>query len=132
MVVNGKNNKTMKSVYVKTNWIDNKTPVNASNLNKIEGALHYLYTNALGYSDIEEGKGISVEITKDKSVKISTSNEIPTSMSIKGIEYIFEQPECECGCKEPKKGVLYFVLNKETKKLVSIVLNGVVLFEVKD
>lgn len=121
----------MKSVYVKTSWIDNKTPVNASNLNKIENALHYLYSNSLSYSEIKEGEGINVEVTKDKEVKISTSSNIPTSLTIRGIEYIFDQEGCECGCKDPKRGVLYFVLSGETKKLKFIALNGVKLFEVE-
>ena len=29
----------MKNVYIKTSWIDNKTPINAANMNKIENAI---------------------------------------------------------------------------------------------
>lgn len=121
----------MKSVYIKTNWIDNKTPVNAANLNKIETALNYLYSNSLSYSEIKEGDGIKIEVTKDKEVKISTGSNVPTSKTIKGIEYVFDEEGCECGCKEPKRGVLYFVLSGETKKLKFIALNGIKLFEVE-
>ena len=46
----------MKNSYIKTTWIDNKTPVNAANLNKIESALSDLYTNALSSSEILEGE----------------------------------------------------------------------------
>lgn len=129
----------MKSVYVKTQWIDNKTPVNAANLNKIENALHTLYTNSLGYSDIKEGDGIKVEVTADKEVKISTASNVLKSGNLMGIDFIMgEDEETACGCDKPccnepaeEKGVLYFVLDPNTKKLKAIKINGVKIYEVE-
>ena len=131
----------MKSVYVKTQWIDNKTPVNAANLNKIENALHTLYSNSLGYSDIKEGEGIKVEVTADKEVKISTSPQVLKSSNISGIDFILEGEEndnttcgCNCTCCDiptEEKGILYFVLDPSTKKLKSIKINGVKIYEVE-
>ena len=42
----------MKKSYTKTIWTDSKTPVNSTNLGKIESALEYLYTNAFDSSDL--------------------------------------------------------------------------------
>lgn len=125
----------MKSVYVKTQWIDNKTPVNAANLNKLENALHYLYSNCVGYSELKEGKGISISVNSDKEVEISTSSEVLISENINGIDIKFEGVDPSgCGCSDKgntnKKGVLYFILDPDTKKLKAISLNGVKIFEV--
>lgn len=123
----------MKATYVKTKWIDNKTPVNAANLNKIEDSLGYLYNNALGITDIVEGKGIKVNVDSDKKeVQIGVGSEVMNSSNISGIEYVFDSGKCTCAChgEDYKKGVLYLVLNKDTKKLVYIAFNGVKIFEV--
>ena len=37
----------MRIKYNKTNWVDNETPVNAENMNKIETALENLYNLAV-------------------------------------------------------------------------------------
>ena len=42
----------MKNSYSKTKWVDNKTPVNAQNLNKIKEAIGDIYTNARDYDDL--------------------------------------------------------------------------------
>lgn len=124
----------MKATYVKTKWIDNKTPVNAANLNKIEDSLSFLYNNALGLTDVVEGKGIKVSIDSEKKeLQIGVGSDVMTSSNINGIEYAFDNGSCTCAChgEEYKKGTLYLVLNRDTKKLVYIALNGVKIFEVK-
>ena len=123
----------MKATYIKTKWIDNKTPVNAANLNKIEDSLSYLYNNAIGLTDIVEGKGVKVSIDSDKKeLQIGVNSEVMISSNINGLEYIFDNGSCSCAChgSDYKKGVLYLVLNKDTKKLVYIAFNGVKIFEV--
>ena len=113
------------SIYVKTNWVDNKTPINAANLNKIEGAIADLYTNALSVSDISDGKGINLDITQDKKLEISVAEDIMTSNSCCGIEMVMGEPV------EYANGVLYFIINPETKKLKKIVLNEIAIYEVE-
>lgn len=51
----------MKTTYNKTIWEDNKTPVNATNLNNIENGISGLYSNALGLSELIEGDGIEIK-----------------------------------------------------------------------
>lgn len=123
----------MKATYIKTKWIDNKTPVNAANLNKIEDSLSYLYNNAIGLTDIVEGKGIKVSIDSDKKeIQIGVNSDVMNSSNINGLEYVFDSGNCTCAChgSDYKKGILYLVLNKDTKKLVYIAFNGVKIFEV--
>lgn len=54
--------------YVKTNWIDNVTPVNACNLNKIETALMKLAAGKLEAGDIIQGDGIKIDVINGKLV----------------------------------------------------------------
>lgn len=56
--------------YVKTNWIDNKTPVNAINLNKIEDAIYKLAAYSLGTNSIIEGNNINVIISDSGNVTV--------------------------------------------------------------
>lgn len=120
----------MKTTYVQTKWIDNKTPVNAANLNRIESAIGDLYNNALSYSQINQGEGITVRATSDKGVEISVADDVLTSRggNLKGIDYIMCDPNCPCA---QENGVLYFALDPETKLLKYILLNGVKIWEVK-
>lgn len=55
----------MKKKYNRTDWADNKTPVNAKNLNNIEKGIRDLYSDALDSSEIIAGNGISINNTND-------------------------------------------------------------------
>ena len=127
----------MKNNYIKTTWIDNKTPVNAANLNKIENAISDLYTNAISPSEILEGDGIRIaDATSSsdcygntkKGIQISVSDKIMQSESCKGIDVVTDASSI----LQFEKDRLYFFLNPETKSLVKIMINGVTIFEVKD
>lgn len=127
----------MKNNYIKTTWIDNKTPVNAANLNKIENAISDLYTNAISPSEILEGDGIRIADATcnsdcygntKKGIQISVSDKIMQSESCKGIDVVTDASSI----LQFEKDRLYFFLNPETKSLVKIVINGVTIFEVKD
>ena len=76
----------MKNSYSKTKWVDNKTPVNAQNLNKIEDAIGDIYTNALDYDDLVPGEGIEMNVTDEGKKEISTSPGVMFSDSCTGIE----------------------------------------------
>lgn len=115
----------MKNIYIKTTWVDNKTPVNAANLNKLENAVYDLYNNALSPSDIVEGNGIKLDITENKKLQISTTSDIMASTSCQGVEVVNVEPS------EFSEGVLYFVVNPETGKLRKIVFNSVVINEME-
>lgn len=115
----------MKTIYVKTTWIDNKTPVNAANMNKIENAIADLYSNALTASEITNGDGINVSITKDKAVEISVSNSVMKSETCDSVEVVVG----DLDSYELRK--LYLVLDSGTKKLKKIIMNGVNIYEVE-
>lgn len=117
----------MKSVYVKTTWVDNKTPVNAANLNKIENAIVDLYQNALSVSDFSEGKGINLSIDGNKKLHISVSNDVVTSGTCNGFEVLTSEPTLE----NVQSGVLYFIIDPNTKKLVKLLINNIVIYEVE-
>lgn len=53
----------MRIKYDKTNWINNETPVNADNMNKIETAIENLYNLALSPSDFSTNSQIKPTIT---------------------------------------------------------------------
>lgn len=116
----------MKNVYIKTNWVDNRTPVNAANLNKIEGAISDLYNTAIAPSDIKPGEGISVTPTSDKGVEIAVSKLIQRSSdgSCPGLDIVFSEPV------SPEKDRVYLVLDPDTKTLKKIAINGVIVFSV--
>ena len=63
----------MKNVYQRTNWIDGKTPVNAENLNKIEGALEELYGGSVGISQLKKGKGVDIKLNDFREVEFSAN-----------------------------------------------------------
>lgn len=54
--------------YSRTNWVDNVTPVNACNLNKIETALMRLASGKLEAGDIIEGDGIKIDVAEGKLI----------------------------------------------------------------
>lgn len=114
----------MKGNYMRTNWIDNTTPVNANNLNNIERGISNLYQNALSRSDISEGEGIKLGTGKNGELEISTKDTVRSSSCV-GIEFIEE----ELGVYVD--GVLYLLLDSETNKLKKIILNGIVIYEVE-
>ena len=120
------NGNYMKSVYLKTNWIDNRTPVNASNLNNIERGIDTLFKNAISPSELTavEGGGINIEQDENGSA-FSVDDTVVRSTSILGIEYV----EGELASYEP--GYMYFVLSPETKKLTKIVLDNRVIYAVE-
>ena len=138
MEENGKSNfkNIMKNNYIKTTWIDNKTPVNAANLNKIESALYDIYTNALSTSEILEGDGIHISDSScstdcygnggSKGIQISVSDRVMQSDSCRGIDIVTDQSSI----LQFEKDRLYLFLNPETKSLVKIMINGVTIFEV--
>ena len=115
----------MRNIYIKTTWVDNKTPVNAANLNKIENALVDLYQNALSVSDFSEGNGINLNITEDRKLQVSVSNDVLTSNSCCGIEVLTYEP------LDTQNGILYFIVDQNTKKLVKIIINNVVIYEME-
>ena len=115
----------MKNVYIKTSWIDNKTPINAANMNKIENAISDLNINALSPSEIVEGEGINISQTKDKKLEFSVAENILRSDSCSGIEVSQGHPSVM------DQGKLYFILDPDTKKLAKIMINGVAIYEVE-
>lgn len=115
----------MRNIYIKTTWIDNKTPVNAANLNKIENAIVDLYQNALSVSDFSEGEGIKLDVTDDKKLQVSVSNGVLTSTSCCGIEVLMFEPF------EMKNNVLYFIIGQDSKKLKKIIINNIVIYEME-
>ena len=116
----------MKSIYLKTNWIDNRTPVNASNLNNIERGIDTLFKSAISPSELipVEGGGINI-VHDDNGSNFSVDNTVVRSLSILGIEYV------EGGLASYEPGIMYFVLSPETKKLTRIVLDNRVIYEVE-
>lgn len=76
----------MKERYNKTNWVDNKTPVNAENLNNIENGLENIYNNTLSPSEFLEGPGINLGYSRS-GLKISLSfREVETAPVSKNSE----------------------------------------------
>lgn len=86
----------MKTTYNKTQWVDNSTPINAENLNKIENGISGLYSNALGLSELIESGGIEIKNTEDgvsfglKFRKVDTKPESSNSRGNVGDFYIDE------------------------------------------
>lgn len=56
--------------YVKTKWVDNVTPVNADNLNKIEDAIFRLSSYSMTPHSIVQGNNTSVKVTESGNVII--------------------------------------------------------------
>lgn len=115
----------MKKIYIKTTWIDNKTPINAANMNKIETTLSDLCSNSISYSDFVKGEGIDIKVDTDKNVKISTDSTVMRSNSCVGFEIITEEQE------NYGENKVYLLTDPDTKKLKKIILNGVAIYEVE-
>lgn len=77
----------MRTRYNKTIWEDNKTPVNAENLNNIENGIDNLYSNAISVSELIEGSGIKITDTSS-GIKFSLNfhlvDHAPSSSSSDG------------------------------------------------
>lgn len=99
----------LKNLYTRTNWVDNKTLVNAERLNNLERGVAGLYNASLCASDFEEGQGVKIETTDSGKVKIST---------MMAVEIIQEELEVY----DPK--VIYFLIDSEGA-LKKIIINGV-------
>lgn len=114
--------------YKKTKWVDNKTCVNAYNLNKIEDALETLYSEALSRDQIVGGDGIVLD-TDDEGravVSLDESSEVKAvkSGTVVGMEYTSVVPG------EPKQNTLYFIIDPATGTLSKIMINGAAIFEI--
>lgn len=115
----------MKNIYIKTTWVDNGTPVNAANLNKIENAISDLYNSALSSSDIVQGDGIKISTTSNKKLELSVSESVLRSETSTGLEFIYDELEVY------KTNCIYFILDQSSKKLRKIIINGVTIYEVE-
>lgn len=97
----------MKSTYTKTNWVDNKTPIDAKKLNNIENGISTLFTNALSASDIIPGDGIEINTVEDgikiDGLLLSRINECPVEETSEGKqgEYFLDE----------ENNILYFCLS---------------------
>lgn len=116
----------MRNIYIKTTWIDNKTPINAEKLNKIENAISDLYQNSLSPGEFVEGNGIRLRITEDKKFEISTIDVISSS-SCAGIEVI---QEVDLDMEYLQENIMYYVLSSEGK-LIKQIFNNKVIYEVE-
>lgn len=94
--------------YIKTEWIDDRTPVNAKNLNKIEDALETLSIDSLDISKIQGVNGIKVVTKDDGGVEISGN--IQVVPEVEGQSY--------------DTGKVYFVLDPGTQKVKGLVIAG--------
>lgn len=112
----------MKKAYNKTKWIDNKTPVNAQNLNKIENALSEIYEKAVEKDDIVQGTGIKIDTTSEGKKEISLGEGVLMSSTCTGIEWYQAIPTTW------ERNKLYFILDPQSKELSRIMLNGITIF----
>jgi len=115
----------MKTSYIKTKWVDNKTPVNAKNLNKIEEALGDLYENAIGKDEIVGGTGIDIDTDEEGQKVLGVSDSVMMSNTCSGFEFIEDELP-----NNYDRNKIYFILDSETKTLIKIMLNGITIFEV--
>lgn len=109
----------MRSLYNKTNWVDNKTPVNAENLNNIENGISNLYANSISLSEILGGSGINVS-PEGSNVNISlnfrlidNAPETPDSDGLSGDFYI-----------DTENGYLFFCISSNPIKWVKLKLEN--------
>lgn len=99
----------LKNLYTRTNWVDNKTLVNAERLNNIERGISGLYNASLCASDFEPAEGIEIETTDAGKVKISAS---PAVKVITAEEETYDP------------GVIYFLLDS-AGHVKKIIINGI-------
>lgn len=114
----------MKKSYKKTKWIDNKTPVCAQYLNKIEDALSEVYEKAIESDDLVGSTGVRVDTNSSGEKEISLGPEVMTSTTCTGIEWCLSAPETW------ERNKLYFILDPSTKELDKIMLNGITIFNI--
>ncbi|MBR2246835.1 MAG: hypothetical protein IJ880_07425 [Bacilli bacterium] len=114
----------MKKSYKKTKWIDNKTPVCAQYLNKIEDALSEVYEKAIESDDLVGGTGVRVDTNSSGEKEISLGSEVMMSTTCTGIEWCQGVPETW------ERNKLYFILDPTTKELDKIMLNGITIFNI--
>lgn len=93
----------MRIKYDKTTWVDNETPVSASNMNKIENALETLYNLSLSPSDFNTNSQIKPVIDNDGYVKLSFDGFI--------LKEVTEKPETHTS--EGKAGDFYIDRDEE-------------------
>jgi len=80
----------MRIRYDKTTWVDNETPVNANNMNKIENALETLYNLSLSPADFDTNSQIKPTITDGNisldfnGIVLREVDEKPASSNSKG------------------------------------------------
>lgn len=60
----------MRTVYNKTNWVDNSTQINADRLNNIENGISNLYSDSISLSDLVGGNGIEIGGLDNSSISI--------------------------------------------------------------
>ena len=78
----------MKIRYDKTTWVDNETPVNASNMNKIENALENLYNLALSPSDFATNSQIKPTLDGSGDIKLSFDGIVLKEINTKPQSYM--------------------------------------------
>lgn len=114
----------MKKSYKKTKWIDNKTPVCAQYLNKIEDAISEVYEKAIESDDLVGGAGVNISTNSSGEKEISLGSEVMISTTCTGIEWCQSIPETW------ERNKLYFILDPSTKELNRIMLNGITIFNI--
>jgi hypothetical protein len=116
----------MKTVYFKTKWVDNKTPVNAANLNNIENGLETLFNTSISNAEIIAGDGINIDYNDDKEgLVFGVDSTVQRSLTLKGVEVV-------CGEQQIyQEDVLYFILSQVDGKLSRIQLNGNIIYAVE-
>ena len=90
--------------YVKTNWVDDVTPVNACNLNKIENAISKLSQEQLGASNIYGSENIEVNVVGNQ-VRINCPDVVKSEV-IREMRIVLEIPEPD----DQEEGVMYIKL----------------------
>lgn len=107
--------------YLKTDWQDGVTPVNARNLGKIESELAELAETSITPGDLVGSEGVSVEINESGKVEVSTPDAVQ-SKTFAGIEFVQGSiPEVT------NQGVLYFIMDGNSLK--SLYIGGIKIHE---
>ena len=96
----------MKEKYLRTEWKDNVTPVNAKNMNHIECGIEELYKKALEYNQILAKDGLYIEQDSAQNLRIGQN-----------ISFTTRVPE------NPDQDVIYYVVNSEAQ-LKGMVVKG--------
>lgn len=99
---------TSMTKYNKTHWVDDQTPINASNLNKIEDALETLSIDSLTISKISGVNGIKITTKGSEGIEISGNLSVV--------------PFVESAAYDT--GKVYIVINPQTQKVQGLVAAG--------